>query len=161
MILQRADLDAARDAEQALKTIADGKPVSAEVLTRLKGLPTLLRISGVAATLALFAAKSSSDDLGRAYREVRSALVTQLRQTLAWPQPRPDIYGELAKLSAVDLARVQVRLAVFADWLRRLAEAEENEQKARRERDEQERARLAQSRNEKPPLPTPQGSVDG
>jgi len=132
----RLDLGAAADAERALSGIATDGLVSAEILTRLKGLPVLLRASGVPAVLAYFAAKSGpaagsgggEAALGGAYRKVRAALVTQLRDELGWEQVPTDLYQALADLPMADLARVHHRLETFAGWLRRLAEAREHEQ---------------------------------
>ncbi|KXK59005.1 hypothetical protein AWW66_26610 [Micromonospora rosaria] len=132
MPARRVDLDTAREAEQAMASIAPAGAMPAEVLTRLKGLPALLRTSGLPATLALFAAKSGTDPLGRAYRSVRTALVTQLAAEVGWDSTPQDLYGALAALPATDLGRAQLRLVAFAGWLRRLAEAEEHTQRARR-----------------------------
>lgn len=142
---RRLDLTAAADAEEVMATIARGGPVSSEVLTRLKGLPTLLRASGIPAVLAFFAAKAgpasaastgAAADAGRrqlwaAYRTVRHALVTQLTAELGWaptPTDPPDFYARLAALPAADLARASRRLDTFAGWLRRLAEATDQAQ---------------------------------
>ncbi len=115
-----------------------GGRVSDEVITRLKGLPALLRTSGPLATLAFFAAKASEDKkLGPAYAVVGQALREQVRAEL--PQLSPDadqdsgltgfvrsFTGE--RVTPGDLARATARLEAFASWLRRLAEAVEHEQ---------------------------------
>ncbi|MEV4511590.1 type III-B CRISPR module-associated protein Cmr5 [Dactylosporangium sp. NPDC049525] len=162
---RRFDLTAAADAERALAAIAGGKPVPGEILTRLKGLPALLRASGVPAVLAFFGAKagpatsapisaqaSGSDpgaqQLASAYRKVRHALVEQLTVELGWAQPPTDIYGQLAALPAADLARAYRRLEAYAGWLRRLAEATEQ-------------AQTEQAQTEQPTAPAPTGPTGG
>lgn len=137
--LVRLDRDVAGRAASVLQGIIDaapGKPLSGEILTRLKGLPTMLRVSGLPATLAFFAAKSDSDQLGRAYELVGRAMRTEVRAYL--PGPETDtILGLISRLSAVetplsDVAAASARVDALATWLRRLSEAVEKEQRAAR-----------------------------
>jgi len=101
-----------------------------EVLTRLKSLPVLLLKSGVATTLAYYAARSTDSDLGRAYRVVRAALIVELVDELRWdPAPAADgLYARLAAEPVADLSRAFARLEAFADWFRKLAEGMQRDQ---------------------------------
>jgi hypothetical protein len=132
MSLQRADVGLAGKASVALDTISReaGGAVPPEVITRLKGLPALLRTSGLPATMAFLYAKAGGDSpLEVAYRTVRDALLTEVAVVWGWGDERPDAIeffgriGDPAKVSATDLARATMRLDQFASWLRRLAEA--------------------------------------
>jgi CRISPR-associated protein (Cas_Cmr5) len=132
MSLQRLDVGLAGRASAALDTIsrAGGGTAPAEVVTRLKGLPVLLRTSGLPATMAFLYAKAGGDGpLEIAYRAVRDALLTEIAAVWGWGDERPDAMEFFARIadpatvSATDLARATMRLEEFANWLRRLAEA--------------------------------------
>jgi hypothetical protein len=127
----RIDLDAARRAEEMMSRIATTGSVSREILTRLKGLPVLLRTSGLAAVLAYCEAKSGQDALGGAYRQV-AALLREELGVVGGAVSGGGVYQRLARLSAPELALAQGRAEAVAGWLRRLAEAEENRQRAGR-----------------------------
>ena len=123
---KRLDLDVAAAAERVVSDIAaasDGK-LSDEVVRRLRGLPAMLRVSGVPATIAFAEARArSGGDLGKAYEEVAKALRAQLAAELGWPAQPAQLYATMREASAADLACGFVRLDAFAGWLRRLAEA--------------------------------------
>ncbi|MGH3403006.1 MAG: type III-B CRISPR module-associated protein Cmr5 [Streptosporangiaceae bacterium] len=132
MSLQRLDVGLARRASVALDTISRtaGGSAPPEVITRLKGLPALLRTSGLPATMAFLYAKAGGEDpLEIAYRTVRDALLAEVAAVWDWGDERPDAMeffariGDPARVSATDLARATARLEEFANWLRRLAEA--------------------------------------
>jgi hypothetical protein len=148
--LQRIDHGLARQAAATLDRIRDvcGGRVSPQVITRLKGLPVLLRTSGTLATLAFFAAKGgqgSGEDgqggggsLAEAYATVGAALRREVCAALGWAEepgdPNVDS-GFLKRLtdeqvSPIRLAVANGRLEEYAGWLRRLAEAVELEQQA-------------------------------
>jgi len=94
------------------------------VVRRLRGLPAMLRVSGVPATIAFAESRArSGGDLGKAYEEVAKALRGQLAATLGWPVQPAQLYAKMRDASAADLACGFVRLDAFAGWLRRLAEA--------------------------------------
>lgn len=135
----RVDHNVARLAAQTMVQLRDQqtKKVSGEVITRLTGLPALLRTSGPLATLAFFVSKAkpgSDKPLPRAYAAVGSALRTQLAGELGLT------FEEDASLTSFVLAlteetippdalvRATARLEEFALWLRRLAEAVDQEQ---------------------------------
>lgn len=131
MSLARLDVGLARKASAALEQIRQdgGGTAPAEVITRLKGLPALMRTSGLPATMAFLYAKAGDDGaLERAYRTVRDALVTELAAVWGWDD-RPgaleffDRIGDPAKIDGGDLALASARLEEFASWMRRLAEA--------------------------------------
>ncbi len=132
MSLQRLDVGLAGRASVALDTIsrAAGGSAPAEVITRLKGLPALLRTSGLPATMAFLYSKAGDDDpLEIAYRTVRDALLAEIAVVWGWGEERPDAIeffariSDPARVSSHDLARATIRLEEFANWLRRLAEA--------------------------------------
>jgi CRISPR/Cas system CMR-associated protein Cmr5 small subunit len=130
--MNRYDLDLAEAAEATLEQIRDDrkdKPVSREVFTRLKGLPVMLRVNGVPATLAFYNAKAADGELGTAYRKVGQALRGQLATELGWSSQPDRFFTALSNAQSTDLARGFARLEAFAGWLRRLAVALEQEQK--------------------------------
>ena len=127
MTLVRLDTGLARKASVTLDGIRrDGQgALSPEIVTRLKGMPALLRTSGLPATVAFFYAKAgTADPMARAYEAVRVALVDQVAAELGWDD-RPDalgffeLIGDQERTTAADLARVTGRLEEFAGWLRR------------------------------------------
>ena len=137
----RADHDLARAAMLALNEIRDvsaNRIVSAQVLTRIAQLPTMLRTSGVLPTLAFYAAKGGSDGaLEHAYLIVGVALRDQVSRALHMDEGVGkrridlDFLGEVTERLRTDPAaynRVSVRLEQFSIWLRRLAEALERQQ---------------------------------
>jgi hypothetical protein len=106
-----------------------------QIITRLKGLPALLRASGPLPTLAFFASKSGHDKpLERAYAVVGSELRALFAAEIGDTVPAGATFSEFvlaltAQNVPVDaLARASTRLEEFALWLRRLAEATEREQ---------------------------------
>lgn len=133
----RVDHDLARLAAKTLDDLRDGQSrmVSAEVITRLTGLPALLRTSGLLATLAFFASKEGTDKpLARAYAAVGSAFRAQVASELGLAlEPGTPFGGFLRALNEEDvsaeaLARATARVEELALWLRRLAEAVKQEQ---------------------------------
>jgi CRISPR type III-B/RAMP module-associated protein Cmr5 len=146
MALRRADIDAVATAMKALTDIKNtrpDRPVSKPVLTRLAGLPTLLRVSGVLPTLAFYSAKGHGDgELERAYAIVGAALRAQTCAVLEWDTGQAEQAIDLAFLDRLtthiqenpqSLTRVGQRLQEFSVWLRRLAEALDGEQKRQAE----------------------------
>ena len=80
----RVDHDLARLAAKTLDAIREPKTgrVSDQIITRLKGLPALLRTSGPLPTLAFFASKSGKvKPLERAYAVVGNELRVQFAAT--------------------------------------------------------------------------------
>jgi CRISPR/Cas system CMR-associated protein Cmr5 small subunit len=143
----RTDHGLARLAAQTLDRVRDPQTstVSDQVITRLKGLPALLRTSGPLATLAFFAAKAgdakagddkAGDDkpLARAYAVVGAALQEQVAAEIGEQVPASSCFSEFVLAFTGDtvppgaLSRASARLEEFALWLRRLAEATEQEQ---------------------------------
>jgi len=125
--LAATTLDQVRDQQTGL--------VSDQVITRLKGLPALLRTSGPLPVLAFFASKAGqAKPLERAYAVIGNELRAQAAAEIGDPAPdAPFSEFVLAFTSqhvpADALARASARLEEFALWLRRLAEATEQEQK--------------------------------
>jgi hypothetical protein len=139
MTLRRADHDLAADAMRALDRIREacGQKVSAQVLTRLRALPTMLRASGVLATLAFYAAKrGEKKDLEKAYDIVGAELRAQICAVLGWQETgRPSLsldfltrFTDHLRANPASLGMLSVRLEEFSGWLSRLAEALEREQ---------------------------------
>ncbi|MEO3858507.1 type III-B CRISPR module-associated protein Cmr5 [Acrocarpospora sp. B8E8] len=139
MTLRRADHDLAADAMRALDRIREacGQKVSPQVLTRLRALPTMLRASGVLATLAFYAAKrGEKKELEKAYDIVGAELRAQICAVLGWQETgRPSLSLDfLTRLTdhlrakPASLGMLSVRLEEFSGWLSRLAEALEREQ---------------------------------
>lgn len=139
-MLRRADHDLAAEAMRALDRIKEISPkgvVPNEVLTRVKGLPPLLRTSGVLPVLAFYAAKGGEGrPLDQAYAIVGSRLRMQIVGVLGWTE-QGERSVDLAFLERLtermrdDPAtgvRVAMRLEEFSGWLRRLGEALEKEQ---------------------------------
>ena len=138
----RTDHGLARLAAQTLDRVRDPQTstVSDQVITRLKGLPALLRTSGPLATLAFFAAKAGDDKAGddkplaRAYAVVGAALQEQVAAEIGEQVPASSCFSEFVLAFTGDtvppgaLSRASARLEEFALWLRRLAEATEQEQ---------------------------------
>jgi hypothetical protein len=133
----RTDHGLARIAAQTLDQVRDKQTstVSDQVITRLKGLPALLRTSGPLATLAFFAAKAGDDKpLARAYAVVGAALQEQVEAELGEQVPASSTFPEFVLAFTGEtvppgaLSRASARLEEFALWLRRLAEATEQEQ---------------------------------
>jgi len=133
--LNRLDLDVAAQAEKTLEDLraASRDGVPAEVFSRLKGLPVMLRTSGVLATLAFYSAKSDpATKLGAAYRAVSAALHAQLGAGLGMPLARVELYKTLKQQDTADLLKAFARVEAYATWLRRLAEALEHEQNSKK-----------------------------
>jgi hypothetical protein len=128
MTLHRIDHQVAARAEQTLATIAGGKPLTAEVISRLEALPAMLRRSGLVATLALCAARAASKDraLATAYAAVGRALRTEITDELGGSADTWS-YRVFADHNPADQARAFARADALAGWLRRLAEAEKAE----------------------------------
>jgi CRISPR type III-B/RAMP module-associated protein Cmr5 len=133
----RVDHDLARLAAQTLDAIRDPRTgqVSGQIITRLKGLPALLRTSGPLPTLAFFASKSGQDKpLDRAYAVVGNELRVQFAAQIGDTALADATFTEFVlaltdqNVPADALARASTRLEEFALWLRRLAEATEREQ---------------------------------
>lgn len=125
--LAAVTLDRVRDQQTGL--------VSDQVITRLKGLPALLRTSGPLPVLAFFASKAGqAKPLGRAYavigRELRAVAAAEIGDPAAPDAPLSTfVLGFTDQHVPADaLARASARLEEFALWLRRLAEATEREQ---------------------------------
>ncbi len=109
------------------------------MISQLKRLPALLQGSGVPATMAFLYAKAGNDRaLGRAYAEIRDALLTELAEAWGWDD-RPGAIeffkrvGDRRQVDAAALSQASVRLREFAIWLRRLAEAVEHGQSGARD----------------------------
>jgi CRISPR-associated protein (Cas_Cmr5) len=112
-----------------------------QVITRLKGLPALLRTSGPLATLAFFAAKAGDRaPVARAYAAVGSALREQVAGEFGQMIPAEASFSAFVLALTAEhvtpdqLSRVTARLEAFALWLRRLAEAAEQEQERAKRR---------------------------
>jgi hypothetical protein len=140
----RVDHGLARLAAQTLDQAREPRSmlVSDEVIRRLKGLPALLRTSGPLATLAFFAAKAGDDKpLAKAYAVVGAALREQAAAELGEPVPASASFSAFVlAFTGTDippdaLSRASARLEEFALWLRRLAEATEQEQSRGQQRD--------------------------
>ncbi|MBX6382270.1 MAG: hypothetical protein IRZ07_04740 [Microbispora sp.] len=139
-MLRRADHDLAAEAMRALDRIKEVFPsgvVPPEVLTRVMGLPPMLRVSGVLPVLVFYAAKGrGTRKVEQAYDIVGSQLRAQVTSVLGWTeQGTPSLDLDFLKRltdhlrrDPVTTARVTVRLEEFSMWLRRLAEALEKEQ---------------------------------
>lgn len=139
----RLDHGLARRAAQTIDTARDEQTgrLPDPVITRLKGLPALLRTSGPLATLAFFAAKAGDRNaVARAYKVVGAALREQAAAELgSADDARGSLGAFILDLTAADvtadqLARMTARLEAFTLWLRRLAEAVEQEQEQDRGR---------------------------
>lgn len=133
----RVDHDLARLAATTIDRIRDQRTgqVSDQVITRLKGLPALLRTSGPLPVLAFFASKAGQDTpIERAYAVIGSELRAQAAQEIGNPVRSDAPFTEFVlaltdqNVPADALARASARLEEFALWLRRLAEATEQEQ---------------------------------
>ena len=133
----RVDHDLARLAASTLDRVRDQRTglVSDQVITRLKGLPALLRISGPLPVLAFFASKAGqAKPLERAYAVIGSELRAQAAAEIGGPAAPDASFSEFVlaftdkHVPADALARASARLEEFALWLRRLAEATEQEQ---------------------------------
>lgn len=133
----RVDHDLARLAATTLDRVRDQRTgmVSDQVITRLKGLPALLRTSGPLPVLAFFAAKAGQDKpLDRAYAVIGGELRDQAAAEIGSPVAAGAPFSEFVlaltgqNIPADALARAAARLEEFALWLRRLAEATEQEQ---------------------------------
>jgi CRISPR/Cas system CMR-associated protein Cmr5 small subunit len=133
----RLDHGLARRAAQTIDTARDEQTgrLPDPVITRLKGLPALLRTSGPLATLAFFAAKAGDRNaVARAYKVVGAALREQAATELGSADDAGGSLGAFildltaADVTADQLARMTARLEAFTLWLRRLAEAVEQEQ---------------------------------
>ncbi|MEU7889803.1 type III-B CRISPR module-associated protein Cmr5 [Microbispora bryophytorum] len=139
-MLRRADHDLAAEAMRALDRIREIFPtgvVPPEVLTRVMGLPPMLRVSGVLPVLAFYAAKGKGNrKVDQAYGIVGSQLRAQIIGVLGWAEqgtPSLDLdflkrLTEHLRRDPATTARITVRLEEFSAWLRRLAEALEKEQ---------------------------------
>lgn len=131
MSLNRLDTQLAGRASAALDEIRriGGGSVPGEVITRLKGLPSLLRTSGLPATMAfLYAKAGDGGGLAGAYRTVRDAMLRELGESWGWDdQPEAvEFFGRIGdpqQVGPADLALAAARLEEFAGWMRRLAEA--------------------------------------
>jgi CRISPR/Cas system CMR-associated protein Cmr5 small subunit len=136
----RVDHGLARLAAQTLDAIRDPRgQVSDQIITRLKGLPALLRTSGPLPTLVFFASKAGRDKpLERAYavvgNELRVQFAAEIGDTVSAGATFTEFMLALTdqNIPADALARASARLEEFALWLRRLAEATEREQQRSR-----------------------------
>lgn len=133
----RVDHDLARLAATTLDRVRDQQTgqVSDQIITRLKGLPALLRTSGPLPVLAFFASKAGQvKPLERAYAVIGSELRTQAAKEIGDPVSSQAPFSKFVlaftdqNVPADALARASARLEEFALWLRRLAEATEQEQ---------------------------------
>jgi hypothetical protein len=133
----RVDHGLARLAADTLDKVRDQqtRTVPDQVITRLKELPALLRTSGPLAVLAFYAAKAGGrTTVARAYAAVGGALRDQAAAGLSQTVPADASFGQFVRaltgqaISPDELARMSARLEAFALWLRRLAEAVEQEQ---------------------------------
>jgi CRISPR/Cas system CMR-associated protein Cmr5 small subunit len=137
MTARRIDLDLAAMAEQTLRDVQASLPtgVPAEVFSRMRGLPVMLRVSGVPATLAFYAAKSNpGTPTGRAYQKVSEALHRQVADTLGATREPLGLCQALRETPNPSLLRAFSRLEAYAEWLRRLAEALNHDQERDRRR---------------------------
>jgi CRISPR type III-B/RAMP module-associated protein Cmr5 len=139
----RVDHRLASRAAETLDKIRDDKTrqVSDQIITRLKGLPALLRTSGPLPVLAFFASKSGkTKPLERAYalvgRELRLIVAEEIGDTAHADASFDDFVLAMTQenIPADALARASTRLEEFALWLRRLAEATEKEQEGSKPR---------------------------
>lgn len=137
MTAPRLDARLARAAAVTLDEIRrsggpDGQ-LSSDTFARLKGLPSMLRTSGLVATLAFFAAKRGTDELGVAYDRVLQALWREVGPILsASPVGGRSVltfFDVLATADPQQLTRATARAAAYSEWLSRLAEALQKEQK--------------------------------
>lgn len=135
MSLVRLDYGLAARASQILDDIlrTSGGQLAPELVSRFKGLPAMIRTSGLPATLAFFYAKSAGEGaLPEAYKTARVALIREIVEELkldAPPQTAPAFFvllGDPAEVSPGDLARITARTEELAVWLRRLTEATEH-----------------------------------
>jgi len=133
----RVDHRLARRAAETLDKIRDDRTgqVSDQIITRLKGLPALLRTSGPLPVLAFFASKSGTvKPLEKAYAQVGGELRLIVAEEIGDTEHADAKLGDFVlamtqeNIPADALARASARLEEFALWLRRLAEATEKEQ---------------------------------
>jgi hypothetical protein len=133
----KVDHGLARRAAEVLDQIREiqGGRVSDQVITRLKGLPALLRTSGPLPVLAFFAAKSGEQKpLEKAYGLVGGQLRLIAAEEIGDAGQADASFDKFVvaltreDIPADALARASARLDEFALWLRRLAEAVEQEQ---------------------------------
>jgi hypothetical protein len=150
--LERVDLNMAGQAAKMLDEIMrhGGQKLSPQVQTRLRGLPAMLRTAGVPATLAFYAAKSSSaaksesDPLGAAYQVVGRGMQDELRRSIPSLRDATGVLALVQKLAAVppdQLAAAFARVDALAGWLRRLSEAAAKEQAGAEPTNEEEGSR--------------------
>jgi CRISPR type III-B/RAMP module-associated protein Cmr5 len=146
----RVDHRLARRAAETLDKIRDDRTrqVSDQIITRLKGLPALLRTSGPLPVLAFFASKSGKvkplentvKPLERAYALVGHELRLIVAEELGDAKHADATFDDFVlamtaeNIPADALARASARLEEFALWLRRLAEATEKEQERNKPR---------------------------
>ncbi|SRR6266536_4657176 len=129
----RVDLGHAKRAEEVLQQIIDvqrGTDLPDEIRRRLKNLPAMLRVNGVPAALAFYAAKGAgSRPIDRAYRAVGDALCEELYTLLDVPDAQRSparlfrTLADHAEHSPSTLAVAFARLEALAGWMRRLAQA--------------------------------------
>ena len=141
-ISPRVDHDLAWLAATTIDQIRDDRTrqVSDQVITRLKGLPALLRTSGPLPVLAFFASKAGYEKpLEIAYAvigsELRAMAAAEIGSLVEPGAPFAEFILAFTdqNVPADALARASARLEEFALWLRRLAEATEQEQNRAKE----------------------------
>ncbi|MFT4136276.1 type III-B CRISPR module-associated protein Cmr5 [Microbacterium sp.] len=117
-------------AVQAAQFVNGIEPYTAEVRTRLRGLPYLLHRSGLAATLAYISSKSGAGEgLPGAYSKVEALLKerikhSEVRGASSFDSLRdPDSVAWLQKLSPAEYARLTEAVADIVLWVKRLSEA--------------------------------------
>ncbi|RKN33833.1 type III-B CRISPR module-associated protein Cmr5 [Micromonospora musae] len=102
--------------------------IDAELRTRYRQLPVLVRVSGLAATYAYLIGKSTKTKRGPAYQKVADGIRTHLTTrsglvAAAQIDTNEKLLHALAELDTSVYARVSAEVQVLAGWLSRLAEA--------------------------------------
>jgi len=132
---RRLDQDLAKAATRILRREGSGelRTISPDLRTRYRQLPTMVRLSGLAATVAYLVSKSgktgsSKSDLEQAYTAVvdgiRARLQEQGYHLGAAPLNSNDaLVLRLADLPPGEYARASAEIEALAIWLSRLAEA--------------------------------------
>ena len=126
--LRRIDQDMARAATGILQEV-----ITADLRTRHRPLPTMVRMSGLPATVAYLVSKSgksggSRNPLERAYHDLATGIRERLTTgyELGWgrsAQTNEGLVARLAELPAGEYDRASAEVEALATWLSRLAEA--------------------------------------
>ncbi|SKA23189.1 CRISPR type III-B/RAMP module-associated protein Cmr5 [Marinactinospora thermotolerans DSM 45154] len=131
--MRRIDQGMARDAADLLPRVTGDN--AKELRSRFRHLPIQLHSSGLAATYAFLAARSSSastDRLADAYRDVAKQIRTQLAAkglisdeltTESEPEVHRAMLTALGDMDWTAYARASREVGILFSWLRRLADA--------------------------------------